>query len=193
MKFEKLPIEGAYLVDLQRIGDDRGFFARQFCAREFAEHGFDFRLAQANTSFSATVGTLRGMHYQVGEHAETKLVRCIRGEIWDCILDLRKDSGTFGKWHGEKLSAENRSMMVVPKGCAHGFVSLTEDIEILYLVDAFYAPAQEFGVRWDDPYFGIEWPVAPQVVSPRDQAHALFDELGAQEGPGNIWHASAKS
>jgi dTDP-4-dehydrorhamnose 3,5-epimerase len=170
-----LSIHGAYIIELEKRGDSRGFFARQFCQKELEKAGVSFQLAQANTSFSADKGTLRGMHYQLGEAAETKIVRCIQGAIWDCVLDLRPDSPTFGQWFGAELSAENRRAMLVPKGCAHGFLSLTEDSEILYLVDAFYTPELERGVRWNDPRFAIEWPFAPNIISERDQKHPDFD------------------
>ncbi len=179
-----LSIHGAYLIDLEKRGDERGFFARQFCQREFEKAGLEFQLAQANTSFSADKGTLRGMHYQLGSAAETKLVRCIRGAIWDCVLDLRPESDTFGQWFGAELSAENRTMMLAPKGCAHGFLSLTDDSEILYLVDEFYSPELERGVRWNDPKFSIDWPFEPSVISQRDSSHPDFcpqHHLGRQE------------
>ncbi len=175
MKFIPTPLNGAYLVDLEPRGDERGFFARQFCQKEFAEAGLVTSFVQANTSFSATEGTLRGMHYQLGPAAETKFVRCIRGTFWDCILDLRPDSESFGQWYGAEISADNRRMMYVPKGFGHGFLSLTPDTELLYFVDAFYSPEQERGIRWNDPRFAIAWPKQPQVVSERDRAHPDFD------------------
>ena len=175
MQLTSLPLAGAYLIDLEPKGDQRGFFARQFCQKEFQEHGLATNFVQVNTSFSAGKGTLRGLHYQLGDAAETKLVRCIRGAIWDCILDLRPDSETFGKWYGAELSADNRKMMYVPKGFAHGFLSLTPDSEILYFVDAFYSPQLERGVRWDDHRFSIDWPANPEVVSDRDRSHPDFD------------------
>lgn len=189
MIFEPLPISGGFLIELERLEDTRGFFARQFCAREFAERGLEFNLAQANVSFSAKRGTLRGMHYQVGEHAELKLVRCILGEVWDCVLDLRMDSETFGEWHAEKLTSENRRMMAIPRGCAHGFISLTPETELLYMVDKFYAPGFDHAVRWNDPYFSIEWPIPPQVVSARDESHPLYDSCCSFKGEGNTWYS----
>ncbi len=162
MLFHPTPLAGAYTIDLEKRGDDRGFFARLFCQREFAEQGLVTEFVQVNNSLSAEKGTLRGMHYQRAPHAETKLVRCIRGALWDCILDLRPDSQTFGQWYGEELTAENRRMMYVPKGFAHGFLTLTGD------TDAFYAPDHESAVRWNDPRFGIQWPAAPAVLSNKD-------------------------
>jgi dTDP-4-dehydrorhamnose 3,5-epimerase len=168
-------LPGAWLVDLDKRGDERGFFARAFCEREFAERGLVNRFVQMNNSLSAQRGTLRGMHYQLAPRAETKLVRCVRGALFDVILDLRWDSPTFGKSFGAELTAENRRMMYVPRGFAHGLVTLTDDAEVLYLVDEFYSPEQERGIRWDDPRFGIEFPIPPLVVSEKDRTHRDFD------------------
>jgi dTDP-4-dehydrorhamnose 3,5-epimerase len=185
MIFTKTPLEGAWLVELEKRGDDRGFFARAFCAREFEAHGLATAFVQINDSLTAKKGTLRGMHYQLAPKAETKLVRCVRGALWDVILDLRPGSATFGRSFGAELTAENRRMMYVPKGFAHGFVTLADDTEAFYLVDECYAPEAERGVRWDDPRFRIEWPVAPVVLSDKDRAHRDFDpeyHLGARLG-----------
>jgi dTDP-4-dehydrorhamnose 3,5-epimerase len=175
MKLTETPLSGAYLVDLERKGDDRGFFARQFCQKEFQDAGLADQFVQVNTSFSVAKGTLRGMHYQLGKAAEAKLVRCIRGGIWDCILDLRPDSTTFGQWYGAELSADSRRMMYIPKGFAHGFLSLTSDSEVLYFMDAFYTPEMARGVRWNDPKFAIAWPDDPVVISDRDRSHPEFE------------------
>ena len=175
MIFTETPIRGAYLIDLEKRGDDRGFFARAFCENEFGAHGLVTRFVQVNNSLSAQRGTLRGMHYQLGPKAETKLVRCIKGALWDVILDLRPDSPTFGRSFGAALTAENRRMMYVPKGFAHGFVTTADDTEAFYFVDEFYAPDRERGVRFDDPKFRIEWPVAPAVISDKDRSHRDFD------------------
>jgi dTDP-4-dehydrorhamnose 3,5-epimerase len=182
MIFTETPIAGAFLIDLEPRGDERGFFARFFCEREFGAHGLSTHFVQANNSLSARRGTLRGMHYQLAPKAETKVVRCLRGALFDIVLDLRKGSPTFGKSFGAELSADNRRMMYVPKGFGHGFVTLTDDTEALYLVDEFYSPEHERGVRWDDPKFGIQWPVAPVVMSDKDRAYRDFDagwHLGA--------------
>lgn len=175
MIFTETPLAGSYLIELEKRGDERGFFARAFCAREFAELNLVTRFVQMNDSLSQTQATLRGMHYQLGDSAETKLVRCIRGALWDCILDLRPESPTFGQWYGAELSAENRKLMYVPKGFAHGFITLTDDTEVLYQVDEFYAPENERGIRWNDAQFKISWPLAPSVVSERDRNHPDFD------------------
>ncbi len=182
MIFTETPVHGAYVIDLEKRGDARGFFARAFCEREFGEHRLATRFVQMNNSLSAQNGTLRGMHYQLAPKAETKLVRCVRGALYDVILDLRKESPTFGKSYGAELTAENRRMMYVPKGFAHGLITLTDDAEALYLVDEFYSPEQERGVRWNDPRFAIEWPIPPVIVSDKDRGHRDFDPA---------WHLGA--
>ncbi len=174
MRFEPTPLAGAFLVHLDKIGDERGFFARIFCQHEFADHDLTSQFVQINSSLSAIKGTLRGMHYQLPPYAETKLVRCIRGALYDQILDIRPESPTFGQSFGAELSADNRLMMYVPRGFAHGFLTMTEDAEALYFVDEFYAPEHERGIRHDDPKFKLEWPCTQTVVSERDQNHADF-------------------
>jgi dTDP-4-dehydrorhamnose 3,5-epimerase len=181
MQFQETPISGVYVIDLEKRGDDRGFFARLFCVNEFREHGLATDFVQINNSLTGQRGTLRGMHYQLAPKAETKVVRCIRGALWDCVLDVRPESPTFGQWYGTELSAENRRMMYVPKGFAHGFVTLSDDAEAFYLVDEFYAPEHERGVRWNDARFAIEWPVEPIVLSDKDRQHRDWDPQ---------WHAN---
>lgn len=175
MIFHETPLPGAFVIDLEKRGDDRGFFARAFCEKEFGQHGLSTHYVQVNNSSSAQKGTLRGMHYQLAPKAETKVVRCIKGSLYDVILDLRKDSPTFGRSFGAELSAENRRMMYVPKGFAHGFITLADDTEAFYFVDEFYAPETERGIRFDDPRFGIEWPAAPTVLSDKDRNWRDFD------------------
>lgn len=175
MKFTPLPLAGACLVDIEKRGDDRGFFGRFFCQEEFARQGLQDRFVQINNSLTARKGTLRGMHYQLPPAAEVKLVRCIRGALHDVILDLRPHSPTFGRSFGADLTAENRSMMYVPEGFAHGFVTLEPDTEALYLVSAPYAPAAERGIRFDDPKFGIRWPVTPVEMSDKDRSWPDYD------------------
>ena len=181
MLFTETSIPGAYLIDLEKRGDDRGFFARAFCEREFASRQLISRFVQVNSSLSVHKGTLRGMHYQLAPKAETKLVRCIRGSLYDLILDLRAGSPSFGQSFGAELSAENRRMMYVPKGFAHGFITLEDNTEAFYFVDEFYAPEQERGLRWNDPAFHLSWPIAPVVLSEKDAGHPDFDPT---------WHLS---
>ncbi|OLN24914.1 dTDP-4-dehydrorhamnose 3,5-epimerase [Desulfovibrio sp. DV] len=175
MVFRETPVAGARLIDLEKRGDDRGFFARVFCRKEMANQGLVSDILQINTSLSVQKGTLRGMHYQLAPSAEVKIVRCIRGALFDVVLDLRPDSPSFCRWFGAELSAENRTMMYVPKGCAHGFLTLEENTEAFYLVDSAYAPDLERGVRYDDLQFGIVWPAAPAEVSQKDRSWPDFD------------------
>ncbi|MEO6607061.1 MAG: dTDP-4-dehydrorhamnose 3,5-epimerase [Aestuariivirga sp.] len=175
MKFHKTPLDGAYLVELEKRGDDRGFFARFFCEREFGAQGLETRFVQVNNSLSAKKGTLRGLHYQLPPAAEVKLVRAIRGALWDVIVDLRAGSATFGKWFGAELNDENRLMMYVPRGFGHGFITLTDDVEALYMVSEFYAPQSERGLRWDDPALAIQWPIAPTEISEKDRSWSALD------------------
>ncbi len=175
MIFTETPLKGAYIIGLEKRGDDRGFFARVFCRREFEQHGLVTQFVQVNNSLSGQKGTLRGMHYQLAPRAETKVVRCIKGAFYDVILDLRPGSPTFGQSFGLELSADNRLMLYVPKGFAHGFITLTESTEAFYFVDEFYAPEMERIVRWNDPRFGIRWPAAPEVLSDKDRDARDFD------------------
>jgi dTDP-4-dehydrorhamnose 3,5-epimerase len=175
MKFRPLPLAGAHLIDLEKRGDDRGFFARFFCETEFSQQGLAARFIQINTSLTGKKGTLRGMHYQLPPAAEVKVVRCIRGALYDAILDLRPHSPTFGQSVGAELSAGNRTMMYVPEGFAHGFLTLEPDTEALYLVSAAYAPATERGIRFDDPRFGIQWPAPPVELSEKDKSWPDYD------------------
>ena len=166
--FEDTEIPGVIIVDLERIGDDRGFFARSFCAGEFADRGLCTDFVQTNISFNRQRGTLRGMHYQNEPKPEPKLVRCTRGTIFDVAVDLRTESSTFRRWVGKELSADNHRALFLPAGCAHGFVTLTDDTEVSYLMGAAYDPALARGVRWNDPAFAIDWPLQPAVISDRD-------------------------
>jgi len=175
VRFTELPLKGAYLIDLEKRGDDRGFFARFFCEKEFSRRSLRSHFVQINTSLSHKKGTLRGMHYQLPPSAEAKVVRCVHGALFDAILDLRPHSPTFGKWFGAELSANNRSMMFVPEGFAHGFITLQPDTEVLYMVSAFYSPAHERGVRFDDPMFGISWPETPTEISEKDRKWPDYD------------------
>ncbi len=165
------PMPGVLLLGTRPQHDERGWFQRSFCRRELAALGVDREIAQANLSHSARQGTLRGLHYQLGPSAETKLVTCVRGALWDVVLDLRRQSPTFGRHFAAELSAANHRMMVVPEGCAHGLLTLADDTLAWYLVSASYDPVRERGVRWNDPAFAIPWPSAPAVISARDASH----------------------
>jgi dTDP-4-dehydrorhamnose 3,5-epimerase len=168
MLFTEVGLKGAYLIGLEPIKDERGFFARSWCKREFEAHGLASRMAQANVSFNKDRGTLRGMHYQAVPYAEVKLVRCTRGAIYDVIIDLRPESETFGKWTGFELTADNYQLVYVPEGFAHGFETLEDSTEVTYQVSEFYNPRSEGGIRYNDPTFGIRWPEAVQVISQKD-------------------------
>src|SRR6201988_1598682 len=184
MNFTETPTPCAFLIDLEKRGDERGFFAPAFCEKEFAACGLVTRFVQVNNSLSAQKGTLRGMHYQLAPMAETKMVRCIRGALYDLILDLRQGSPTFGQSFGAELSADNRRMMYVPKGFAHGFLTLADDTEAFYFVDEFYSPEHERGIRYNDPTFARAWPMTPTVISDKDKAHPTFDRS---------WHLGTRS
>ena len=176
MRFEPTPLDGAYLIHLERREDERGFFARAFCAKEFGEHGLETDYVQANLSHNTNAGIVRGMHYQKAPHQEVKLVRCVSGEIFDAIIDLREDSPTYRKWFGAKLSAENGALMHVPRGFAHGYQALTDGAMVHYMVSAYYAPDAEGGVHHADPAIGIEWPMPVSETSPKDAAIAMIGE-----------------
>lgn len=174
MKFIETKISGVFDVHPERMTDDRGFFARTWCRKEFQEHGLDSSLLQCSISFNKRRGTLRGMHFQVPPFAETKLVRCTRGAIYDVVLDLRRESATFKLWVAATLTAENRDMLYVPKGCAHGFLTLEDDTEVFYQMSEVYDAASSRGVRWNDPEFGITWPEKVEVIADRDRTYPNF-------------------
>ncbi len=174
MKFTTTPIAGAWLVEMERSEDDRGWFARSWCAGEFVAHGLNAAFSQSSTSFNRRRGTLRGMHYQVAPHAEAKLVRCTRGAMYDVALDLRPSSPTFCKWFAAELTADNGRSLYIPEGCAHGFQTLADDTEVLYQIAGEYHPASGRGVRWDDAAFGIQWPLLEPLISDRDQNYVDF-------------------
>jgi dTDP-4-dehydrorhamnose 3,5-epimerase len=177
--FSETKLPGAFVIDLEPRGDARGFFARAFCQREFAEHGLMTTVAQTNVSFSQHAGTLRGMHYQAGPYAEAKLVRCTRGAIFDVIVDLRPESPAHRCWFGAELSAANHRLLYVPEGFAHGFITLEDEVEVTYQVSQFYTPEAERGVRWDDPAFAIGWPRPVSVISDKD---SRWPDYGSGEG-----------
>jgi dTDP-4-dehydrorhamnose 3,5-epimerase len=168
MKFMETKLKGAFLITPEIIEDERGFFARVFCQNEFRDHGLHPNFVQCNVSYNGTIGTLRGMHYQENPHSEVKLVRCTAGAIYDVIIDLRPDSSTFMQWFAAELSESNRHMLYVPKGFAHGYQTLQQQSEVFYQVSAFYNQASERGVRWNDPAFGLEWPIPVSKLSKKD-------------------------
>jgi dTDP-4-dehydrorhamnose 3,5-epimerase len=165
-------VAGAYVVEPERFDDERGFFARTFSAAEFTERGLEPAVAECSIAYNSARSTLRGMHYQAAPHEEAKLVRCTRGSVYDVAVDLRADSPTYLRWAAVELSAENRLGFYVPPRCAHGYLTLTDDSELHYQISARYSPQSAAGVRWDDPKLGIEWPAAPEVISPRDASYA---------------------
>ncbi len=174
MKFHETKIPGVVEIHPERKPDERGFFARTWCQNEFASNGLNSKLVQSSISFNTRKGTLRGMHYQALPHAEVKVVRCTRGAIYDVVVDLRPHSPTFKEWIGLTLTAENRNMIYIPEGCAHGFVTLEDKSEILYQMSEFYDAGSARGVRWDDPAFQIVWPEHVQVISERDRTYPNF-------------------
>ncbi|MCK5613606.1 dTDP-4-dehydrorhamnose 3,5-epimerase [Candidatus Pacearchaeota archaeon] len=176
MLFTETELEGAFVIELEKFEDERGFFARTWCRKEFEAQGLNVNLAQCNTSFNRKKGTLRGMHYQTHPHKETKLVRCTKGALYDVIIDLRSRSKTYTKWIGVELTAENRKMLYVPEGFAHGFQTLVNDTEVFYQMTAFFVSESGRGVRWDDPLFDIKWPPEDdRILSDKDRLYEDFD------------------
>lgn len=176
MRFTETKLAGAFILDLELREDSRGFFARTFCQKEFEAHGLKPSVAQCNCSYNHRKGTMRGMHYQLPPAAETKLVRCTRGGIYDVIIDLRPGSSTYRQWVGVELTEQNRRQLYVPEMFAHGYLTLTDGAEVAYQVGEFYTPGYERGIRYDDPVFKIEWPVAIGVISDKDAAWPAFKE-----------------
>lgn len=174
MRFTQTQIDGVWQIRLDRHEDDRGWFARSWCVREFEEHGINPRMVQCNLSYNKQRGTLRGMHFQAEPHTEDKYVRVNRGAIFDVAVDLRPDSPTYKHWQGFELSTANHTLLYLPKGIAHGFLTLADETEVMYLVSAFYVPDAGRGVRWNDPAFGIEWPFEPSVMVERDRTYEDF-------------------
>ena len=169
MIFTEAELKDAYVIEIEKLKDHRGFFARSWCQKEFETHNLVSRVKQANVSYNKKKGTLRGMHYQLSPYEETKLIRCTRGAIYDVIIDLRPASSTYTQWIGIELTSENYKMLYVPENFAHGFQTLVDDTEVTYQVSQFYTPGSERGIRWDDPAFGIDWPLAVQVISDKDK------------------------
>jgi dTDP-4-dehydrorhamnose 3,5-epimerase len=175
MIFTESPLAGAYVVELERLRDERGFFARAYCAEDFAARGLGPELRQCSVSYNARRGTLRGLHYQEAPHEEHKLVRCTAGAVFDVIVDMRTSSPTYRQWFGAELTFDNRVSLFIPPGFAHGFVSLTDHAEVYYMISVAHAPQSSRGLRWNDPAFAIAWPVLPTVISARDAAYPLLD------------------
>jgi dTDP-4-dehydrorhamnose 3,5-epimerase len=173
--FRETKLKGAFIIEPERQEDERGFFARTFCQEEFEAHGFNPRVVQCNISFNRKKGTLRGMHYQIAPYQEAKLVRCAGGAIYDVIIDLRLESPTFKQWIAVELTANNHQMLYVPEGLAHGFLTLEDDTEVFYQMSEFYHPECARGVRWDDPAFRIEWPIAEVIISAKDRRYPNFE------------------
>ena len=174
MEFTETILKGAFVVRLKKFEDERGFFARAWCQQEFLEHGLNPQMVQLNTGFSHRRGTVRGMHYQLAPHAEAKFIRCTRGAIYDVLLDLRAGSPTFRQWYGLELTPDNGSMLYLPEGVAHGYQTLQDDSEMYYFASAPFVPAAARGVRYDDPAFGISWPLPVSIMSAADQGWPAF-------------------
>ena len=174
MIFTPTHLPGGFIIDPEPIADERGFFARMYTPEEFEAKGLNPRIAQTSLSYNRAKGTLRGMHYQVEPHAEVKLVRCTAGAIFDVMIDLRPDSPTFKKWAGVELSAKNRRMLYIPEGMAHGFITLEDDSDVSYQLSAAYSPQHARGVRYNDPAFGIEWPIEVSCIAARDRDYPDF-------------------
>ena len=176
MIFTETKLNDAYVIELDKKGDERGFFSRTFDSQIFKEHGLNPNVRQCNVSYSKTKGTLRGLHFQLPPFQEAKFLRCVRGKIYDVIVDLRKNSSTYKQWFGIELSAENYNMLYAPEGFAASFQTLTNDVELIYQVSQEYNPKYERGLRWNDPEFNIKWPLEPTVMSEKDKSWPLFDE-----------------
>ena len=176
MNVIETPIPGAYVVQTRKLGDERGTFTRLFCAQSLADIIGPRQIMQINQSQTLRTGTVRGLHYQNPPHAEMKLIRCIRGRVWDVVVDLRAASPTFLRWHAQELDPRSATMLVIPEGCAHGFQAMEPDSELIYLHTAFYTPASEAGLRHDDPKLAIRWPLPPVELSPRDKSHPLIPD-----------------
>ena len=174
MKLIPLPLSGAYLLELELVHDERGFFARTWCAEEFQRLGLNPKLAQCSISSNTRRGTLRGMHFQAEPYAETKLIRCFSGVVYDVIVDLRPASPTYCQWFAAELTSANHKMLYVPEGFAHGFQTLADHTELFYQISISYQPEYALGVRWNDPKFGVAWPIANPILSARDSAFADY-------------------
>lgn len=178
MIFTETHLKDAYIIDLKKIEDNRGFFARAYCQKEFADHGIELNWVQANLANSKKRGTLRGLHFQKAPYSEAKLMRCIRGAIYDVIVDLRPDSSSYMQWLGVELTAENRRALFIPEGFAHGYLALEDDSDTFYPTSQFYTPGAEAGLRWNDPAFGIEWPFTDDlIITEKDQSWPDYEPV----------------
>jgi dTDP-4-dehydrorhamnose 3,5-epimerase len=178
MKFSQCQLPGLFVIDIESVSDERGMFARCWCEDEFRQQGLVTQLSQCSLSFNKSKATLRGMHYQKMPNAETKVVRCTRGSIFDVAIDLRPESPSYKKWFGIQLSAENHKMLYIPEGMAHGFITLEPDTEVFYQISVPYAPESACGVRWNDPCFNIKWPMNPTVISAKDSNYPDYNNKG---------------
>lgn len=176
MRFIETELPGAYLIELEALTDERGFFARSFCQEEFAAHGLKVDVRQCNVSFNRVKGTLRGMHFQLPPKAEAKLVRCTRGAIHDVIIDLRPASATYCRWISVELTGDNHRALYIPEGFAHGFQTLEDNSEVFYQMYEFFAPGSASGVRWNDPAFGLDWPLPNPIISEKDLSYPDFEK-----------------
>jgi len=181
VRFVATAIPGCWMIEQDRLADERGYFARTWCTSELAQHGLEPRLVQCSVSYNRQRGTLRGLHYQAPPRAEVKIVRCTHGAIYDVAVDLRPDSATFRRWVGAELGRENGRALYIPRGFAHGFLTLEDDSEVFYQMSEFHGPGEARGVRWDDPFFGVRWPARVEVMSPRDRDYPDVDPAGLNE------------
>jgi len=177
MKFRATKIQEVYIIEPEPRVDKRGYFIRAFCGKEMEKFGINFNIVQVNRSFTQKKGTIRGLHYQTSPHWEDKIIQCIQGEIYNVVLDLRKDSPAFGKWIAQKLSGKNKKMILVPKGCANGFQTLTNDCLIEYFMSEYHMPKHGFGIRWDDPFFKIKWPIKKAFLSEKDKSWKYYNDI----------------
>jgi len=182
MTFYETKLKGVFIIDIERVVDERGFFARSWCKKDFEAHGLNINAVQENVSFTERKGTLHGMHYQVAPYSENKMIRCIAGAIYDVVMDIRPHSATFRDWIGVELTEGTGTMLYVPQGFAHGFISLRDHTTVNFIVTSYYNPAAERGIRYDDPAFNVNWPIKPVVISDKDKNHKPFvsQALGAK-------------
>lgn len=181
MKFRKTKIKGVYIIEPDPKIDKRGYFVRLFCKKEFTNIGMNFNIVQINRSFTKKKGTIRGLHYQNPPYQEDKIIHCPKGELYDVVLDLRKNSATFGKWISERLSEKNKKMILVPKGCANGIQTLTDGCLLEYFISEYYSPQSEYGIRWDDPFFKIKWPIKNPFLSEKDKSWKYYNGISSQK------------